>query len=310
MGKIFATVVFGYVHLSLVFAVQTASAQTAETLLARDLKAGMKTMVKDVRIYHYFNLAQVYDEFKNPAGRNAFVRRQVEHVTGQFWDLNFHANEYINAGPGVYLAIDPHISGPDGPRSFGNTMIELQVPRGTPYLNVVRAIPVAADTLKALVSEGIIASHQQTTLFFKAAGPTKLGFYRDTLKTMTDPGFETFRSLVQRVLVANQIQFIEFNWNTSLAGFCNKTSYSSFNYIGTRPSDGRYNNIPMISSLPFPQLTGEETEIATRTAKFRSVLEQLEQLKKRGLKVPRDFGLSYYSAAEFKQIKDMTFSCE
>ena len=97
MGKIFAIVVFGYVHLSLDFAAQPAMAQTsssaAEVLLTRDPKAGMKTMAKDVRIYHYFNLPQVYDEFKTSAGRKAFMNRQVEHVTGQFWDLNFHASE-------------------------------------------------------------------------------------------------------------------------------------------------------------------------------------------------------------------------
>lgn len=286
-----------------------AKAQSAEALLARDLLAGVKTLAKDVRIYHYFNLAQVYDELKTPSGRAAFTSRYIEQVTARFWDLSFHADAYINAGPGLYLAIDPLISSKP-PNYFGNTMIELAVPAGTKYLNVVRAIPLAKDTLEALVGEGYFARHQLGSFFSKAAGASRLGFYRDTLKTMTDPGYEKFRSLVQRILTANHIQFIEYNWNTSLAGFCNKTSYSAFNYIGSSPYNGMFRNLAMLSQLSFPEPTAAEQEIAARVTKFRDVLEQIDQMKKRGVKIPKDFALGFYTPAELKQIKDMSFSCE
>lgn len=313
--KIFAILVVLYLHLvcaAVLYQVvwpDDAQAQSAEILLARDLMAGVKTMPREVRIYHYLNLAQLYDELKTPAGRLAFTNRYIEQVTERFWDLNFHADAYINAGPGLYLAIDPLISSKP-PNYFGNTMIELRVPAGTKFINVVRAIPLAKDTLEALVNEGYFAQHQIGTFFSKAAGATKLGFYRDTLKNMTDPGYEKFRSLVQRILVAQHIQFVEYNWNTSLAGFCNKTSYSSFNYIGSSPYNGMYRNLTMLSTHAFPQLTAEEQEMATRVTKFRDVLEQIDQLKKRGMKIPKDFVLGFYTPAEFKQIKDMTFSCE
>lgn len=313
--KIFAILVVLYVHLvcaAVLYQViwpDDAQAQSAEALLARDLLAGVKTMTKEVRIYHYFNLAQLHDELKTPAGRVAYTNRYLEQVTARFWDLNFHADAYINAGPGLYLAIDPLISSKP-PNYFGNSMIELRVPAGTKFINVVRAIPLAKDTIEALVNEGYFARHQLATFFTKAAGPSQLGFYRDTLKNMTDPGYEKFRSLVQRILVAQHIQFVEYNWNTSLAGFCNKTSYSSFNYIGASPYNDMYRAIPMMSTHPLPQQTADEIELATRVTKFRDVLEQIDQLKKRGMKVPKDFALGFYTPAEFKQIKDMTFSCE
>ncbi len=284
-----------------------ASAQVAERLLGRDVMASAKTMAKDVRIYHYFHVKELWEELKTPQGRGGYVSRYLTDVTGRFWDLNYHAAAYINAGPGVYLAIDPYVA---FIQNFGNTMVELKVPKGTRYINVVKSVPIGKDTIDALVNEGIIARHQASFIFYKAAGPTKLGFYRDTLKNMTDPGYEKFRTIVLKIFQTNAIQFIEYNWDTKLSGFCNPKSASAFNYVGTSPWDGRYAAIPMLSALSFPQMSADEQELSARVTKFRDLLGQIDGMKKRGMKIPPSLISSVYSPAEYKQIKDMTYSCD
>lgn len=287
-----------------------ANAQTAELLLKRDIAAGTKTALKEFRIYHYFNLAQVYDELTTPEGRQNYVKRYIDQVTEKYWDLDFRANQYINAGPGIYLAVDPYIA--YSQKLFGTTMIELVVPAGTRYVNVVRPIPIAKDTLEALISEGYFARHQAGVIFYRAAGPTKLGFYRDTLKNMTNPGFEKFRTLVQRVFTAANVQFIEFNWDSALDSFCRRKSVSAFNFIGARPNDGRYDGISLVSTdLQFPNQTMDEQAFSSRVFKMRSVIEQIQKMRKRGVAVPKNFIVpNSYTAAEYKSLKDMTFGCD
>lgn len=298
---------FSFLTAFLTFASSTAFAQDAERLLGRDVMSSVKTMPKDVHIYHYFNIKDLWVELKTPDGRANYVTRYLTDVTGRFWDLNYHAAAYINAGPGVYLAIDPYVA---YVQNFGNTMIELVVPKGTRFINVVRPIPIGQDTLNALVKEGIIASHQASFIFYKAGGPTKLGFYRDTLKNMTNPGYEKFRSTVLRIFQTNAIQWIEYNWDTRLSGFCNPKSASAFNYVGMTPWDLKYAGIPMMSTLPFPLLTASEQELSTRVVKFRDLLGQIDSMRKRGIKIPPSIVSSVYTPAEYKQIKDMTYSCD
>jgi hypothetical protein len=290
-----------------------ASAQTpkAEALLTRDLAVATKTVSKSFHIYHYFNLAQVYDELKTPAGRQAYVARYIEQVTSKYWDLGFRADQYINAGPGIYLAVDPYIA--YSQKLFGTTMIELTVPVGTHYVNVVRPIPIAKDTLEALISEGYFARHQASTIFYKAGGPTKLGFYRDTLKNMTLPGFEKFRELIQRVFTATDVQIVEFNWDSTLHNFCpRKRSVSAFNYFGSSPTDRRYAGISLFSTdLQFPNLTPAEQDFSARVSKMRDLLEQIQTFRKRGLSVPKNLIVpNTYTASEYQQLKDMTFGCD
>ncbi len=285
----------------------SAIAQEAERLLGRDVMASVKSMPKEVRIYHYFNVKELWDELKTPQGRGSYVSRYLTDVTGRFWDLNYHAAAYINAGPGLYLAIDPYVA---FIQNFGNTMVELKVPKGTRFINVVKPVPISKETLDALVKEGIIARHQATFIFYKAGGPTKLGFYRDTLKNMTDPGYEKFRTIVLKIFQKNAIQFIEYNWDTKLSGFCNPKSASAFNYVGTSPWDGKYAAIPMLSTLSFPDTTSDEQELSARVIKFRDLLGQIDGMKKRGMKTPASLISSVYSTAEYKQIKDMTYSCD
>lgn len=291
-----------------------ANAQNSERLLSRDVMAFSKAMPKDVRIYHYFRLAQLWDEYKTPDGRASALNRYLSDVTARFWDLNYHATAFINAGPGLYLAIDPYISSDNNifqpENRFGNTMIELVIPRGTRVINVVKPVPIAKDTLDALVNEGIIARHQASFLFYKSTGPTGLGFYRDTLKHMTDPGFEKFRTIVLNILRQNSIEFIEYNWDTRLHGFCSPKTASAFNYVGTSPWNIRYAGAPMMSSYVFPDMTAGEQELNSRIIKFRDLLGQMDTLKKRGVKIPSSMISNVYTPQEYKALKDMTYSCD
>lgn len=293
---------------------------SAEILLARDLKAGTKSLSQEIRIYHYFPVQCSFgsgtaspswcDSLTRPEGRRAHVTNYLKSVTARFWDVGYRADQYINAGPGLYLAIDPHIA--YSQKLFGTTVIELRVPAGTPYVNVVKAIPISQATLDALVNEGFLARHQLASVFSKAAGPTKLGFYRDTLKNMTSPGFEHFRRLVMRHFSENGIQFIEYNWDSSLAGFCRRKSASAFVFIGTESSLGAYSDLPMISSdVSYPNLSAEEREFYLRAFKFRGLLDQISSLLKRGLKIPKDLIVPQtYSATELGDIKKVTFGCD
>lgn len=295
-----------------------ASAQNAERLLGRDVMASAKTMPKDVHIYHYVPVEKVWPELTTPEGRTKWIDRYLSDVTGRFWDLHYRVGAFINAGPGVYAAIDPYISSPatvDEPKqNFGTTMLEITIPRGTRYINVIKPVPIAKDTLDALVNEGIIARHQASFLFYKASGPTGLGFYRDTLKNMTDAGFENFRAMFSHILQSNGIQFIEYNWKTGLVGFCKtNTMYApAFNYIGTNPSDHRYSTgVSMASAvLVYPGLSGAEQDLGARSQKLIDVLRQIANLRSRGIKVPATLVSSAYSPGEFKQIKDTTYTCD
>lgn len=318
-AKTLALLVFGLGAISFSNNSQT-QVLSAEALLARDLKAGTKALPQDLQIYHYFPVQCAFtpsganpawcETLSRPEGRRAHVNNYVESVTGRFWDVDYRADQYINAGPGLYLAIDPYIA--YSQKLFGTTVIELRLPAGTPYVNVVRPIPISQATLDALVREGFLARHQLATVFSKAGGPTKLGFYRDTLKNMTSPGLEHFRRLVMRHFSESGIQFIEYNWDSSLAGFCRRKSASAFVFIGAPGSIGVYRDLPMVSSeVSYPNLDPNERETYLRVFKFRGLLEQISSLLKRGLKIPKTLIVPQtYSAAEFADLKRVTFSCE
>ena len=215
------------------------------------------------------------------------------------------------AGPGLYFAIDPQIS-----QRFGNTFIEMRLPAGTRFINVVNPLPLKKDTLAALQVEGYIVGSDIPELF-----PKQTGFYRDTLRVMVLPQFSKFRRLLQSILSQNQIQFIEYNFNTSLMGFCKSHSYSAFNYIGSvnlnDPKNavitGEFKNVLLYSSeLSFPNQTVAESEGLERIAKFRSVLSEVNGLLQKGRQSSaiQAYILSQYSSEEYSALKRSAFSCK
>jgi hypothetical protein len=288
-----------------------AQSPTAEELLSRDLQPKISTLKKTIKVYNYWHLYKTPDQLLTPEGRASYSTKYVQDLVNRYWDLSYTINDQIAAGPGLYLGTDPYIADQQG---FGNTVIELEVPAGTKTVNVVEPIPVKADTIRALIKEGYLGQDDVKTLFVSSKSP---GFYRDTLKFATQPGFENFRMLVQRVLEANGISFIEYNWRTAVEGFCKTFKYSAFVYIGTRdplnPGKGviadAYRNLPMASRMVWPDLTVEEQNFFDRIDREHTMLRDLFNLLQNKSKVPPGFFNRYYTDEELKQVKESIFAC-
>lgn len=298
--------------ITVLFCFQTqAHAQSAAELLNRDIMSSAKVLKSDTKIYNYYNMEKVWPELESESGRKAFVRRYLAQRAGSFWDMGFTdaSPSLYAAGAALYFAIDPHIS-----QTFGNFFIELTLPAGTRFINVVAPIPLKKDTQAALIAENLVTREQFADLF-----PKQTGFYRDTLRAMVKPQYAAFRKTVQRIFTQNQIQFVEYNFNTSLSGFCRKHSYSAFAYVGlenpSKPKEAivaaSFSNVSTFSAkLSIPHLSPSETAQQEDILKFRNVLENIISMRKQGQKNIKDYILREYSAEEYQRIQTRTFSCE
>jgi hypothetical protein len=300
--------------LSIVLTTLTSQAQLlpAETLLKNDLQISVKTLKKDIYIYHYFNLSEFWPQLQTADGRTEYLTNYLQVSAGHFWDTNYSRSDYVNAGPGIYFAIDPHIS-----TSFGNTAMELTVPAGSIYITTVEPTVIQKETIAALISEGYL-SKELSVEIFKNSGGKRNGFYRDTLKKSIQPEFNLFRQLLQKIFSDLNIQLVEYNWDTSIEGFCSGHSYSAFVFIGRAdPSsstrsivDETYTKPILISSFETPNLTDTEKDRIDQIVKLRQVLDQISDLKKLGKKIPKELITKIYTNDELKNVKDHIYSCE
>jgi len=287
----------------------TVKAQSvAESLLTRDLLTSAKTLTSEKRIYNYFSLSGVGGELETAEGRHNFVNRYLSSSAGNFWrdDFTNTSPSMYADGPGLYFAIDPLIS-----QQYGNSFIEVVMPVGTRFINVVHPIPLKKDTIAALMTEGLVNQTQMALLF-----PKQNGFYRDTLRMMVDPQFSEFKKMVRRIFSANQIQFVEYNFNSSLGRFCTTHSYSAFTYVGEQnPLDATRALVPvalqntMVFStvLDIPNLTAEEQERKDAIVKFRSTLQQIQGQSTVSAK---KIISGLYSQTEYLSVRDSAYSCQ
>lgn len=296
--------------LALTLSALFANAQAvSESLLARDLLASAKTTKTEKHIYNYFFMQSVHSSLTTPEGRKDYINRYLSAAGGNFWRedfVNTSPKDYA-AGAGLYLATDPLIS-----ETYGDSFIELTLPAGTRFINVVHPIPLKKDTFAALISEGYINESQIALLFPKAKG-----FYRDTLRMMVDPQFSNFKKLVQRVFTQNQIQFVEYNFNSSLGRFCAAHNYSAFIYVGQEnPEQPNRSIVPdafkdktllFSIKLDIPNLSLEEQARRTEILKFRSTLEQIKGLSTASAK---KIIAGIYTPAEVQSLKDSSLGCE
>lgn len=302
--------IFKYIFMTIfLFAGMISRAESAaEKFLTRDLLQSAKTLQSEKKIYSYFYMEQVYSELETADGRNAYVNRYLAARSSDFWRSEFSntSSSIYAAGPGLYFAIDPLIS-----KSFGDSFMEVRLPPGTRFINVVQPIPLKKDTLAALVAEGFIQKFQIAVLFPKASG-----FYRDTLRLMVDPQFVNFRKLTQQIFKTNQIQFVEYNFNSSLGHFCTSHSSSAFVYVGDENTADSANaiipeafkNSKLFSTkLDIPNLTDDELNQKAEILKFRSVLEEIENKSTADAKkiISENYTSSQYQAA-----KDAAYSCQ
>lgn len=292
-----------------------AFSQVAEQLLTRDLLASQKTTPTATKLYSYFNIkpSSYFDSLTN---RREFVQRVLKNSATSFWDMDFNNNDRTAyaCGPGMYFAIDPHIS-----QKYGNSFIELTLPQGTHYINVVNAITLNKDTMAALVSENFITEADKAILFPPDKPTGKRGFYRDTLRAMVVPEYAKFRKMVQRIFATNEIQFVEYNFNTSLSGFCKSAKTSAFLYVGLQ--DSRKNESARVAeSFSDTNMYSTEIEIKNQSSeeeirqseiiKFRSLLDEMSKLREQKITVPKTLIPSRLSAEEIKTIKSQTYSCQ
>jgi hypothetical protein len=225
-----------FIYLILLLLSLRSFAQTASDLLEKELLAGVKVMPKEIQIYHYFrapineaNSSKIHPYLDNQVTRAKWVHYFMAYRAGAFWDTNNHKTDLINAGPGVYFAIDP-----DSSKEFGDTALVLNIAKDTPYLSVANGIPLKKETLNALVKENIIDSKQLNSAS-KKLGLSK-GFTNAALENMVREENSKFRHMIMNFVSRHNISFIEYVYKSHLAGFCKSGNQNAFVFIGTSPN--------------------------------------------------------------------------
>lgn len=304
-----------FILVASVLASSIAFAQVAEQLLTRDLLASQKTMPADTKIYTYFN-RDAHPSLNSLEGRHAFAQRVLTGAASNFWSMGFTNSDKAAyaCGPGLYFAIDPHIS-----KKYGNAFVETAIPQGTRYINVVNAITINPDTMAALLSEKFFTDDDRAILFPPDKPTGKRGFYRDTLRTMVMPQYAKFRKMVQGIFAANEIQFVEYNFNTSLLGFCKGAKTSAFLFVGmqssTNPESAKiseaFSEADLYSTeVEYQNQTSEEQVRLSEISKFRTLLDDMANLRAQKVGIPKTMISSRYTPEEIKTIKSQTYSCK
>lgn len=317
----------------------TANAQSAAERLDADLSLQIKQFPKAIQIYSYFQAPVVpsqpgdntnlpnklHPQLDQKASRDEWVNYFLSVRAGAFWDLDNHNTEYTNAGPGVYLAIDPAASSV----GFGETTLLMNVQAGENYLTVAKPIALKRDTLKALVSEGIITSAQLNP----AANTLGLnvGFKDITLKNMVLPENEKFHRLIMDFMTRHHISMIEYLYKSYLAGFCKVANQSAFVYIGKDPAAAqsgdyifhgrdnagreivgatippKFQNISLYSAYPILDQTPAEVAMNDIVKRFTYVLMQIRTV---GVKdAARQLIHQYFSESEIDSLADHSYEC-
>ena len=235
--------------------------------LSKDLKPAIQSMSKDVLVYHYFYLPRNDSwQIQNEKDRQAYAENHFQNIISTYANPSTMPNNYMNAGAGLYAAIDPLIS-----EQFGDALIEIKIPKNTIYLKLVKAIPLAPTTLSALLNEKIINSEDVMILF-------KNGFSRDTLRIMLQPKYKKARKIIRKILKNNFVSLAEYNWNTRIQSICNRHSWSAFVFIEKNPMTSTKNvNSKFEKNISFkfsvPALSRSEMDRQNKTESLKKLLE-------------------------------------
>ena len=274
----------------------------AAQLLSEDLQAGIKTLPRETRLYHYFgiNLPKKADgttvrledtNLKDAAKRYELVQKRLNYFSDTFFDLKNNTTHFANAGLGLYLAIDPFSSSPaaaaDTGANFGSVMMEVTFNAGSRYLDLLKDIPLRDETIQAIVSETAMTEADAAKLILPRTEPggkvSHKGFARDTLQYMAEAQNEAFRKLVHAVYVKNEITLTEYGWQAATSAFCGSTSphRSALVYVGGTTMYPVIKSVTMVyldenSAL----LDAQEAEALERNKKLFSVLQPLRPLEK------------------------------
>lgn len=277
-------------------------AATATELLSQDLQAGIKTLPRETRFYHYMNINLGINpdktprrleqtNLKDPAERYAMIQRRVVDASYSFFNLKNNNTYLANAGLGLYLAIDPFSSSPaaeaDTGANFGSTMIEVTISSGTRYLDLMKDIPLREETIQAIVSETALSASSTAQLLLSRLEPngrvSHKGFARDTLQFMAEVQNEAFRKMVHTVFNMNSIAMTEYGWQAATSAFCGSTvaHRSALVYVGGPSVQSAIKSLTMVHWLPNSvQLDAQESEALVRNKKLFSLLQPLRPLEK------------------------------
>jgi hypothetical protein len=245
--------------------------------------------------------------------REIFSKAFVLNRSYQFWNISNHRTEMSNAGPGLYLAIDPYISSPNAKKysgaNFGESMLELKFAKDTKFLSVKKAITLKNDTLLALQHENILIPSQIHSLLYHKQ------ISKNTLRYMVGPEFVQFRLLLQQIIQTNNISLIEYEWFSALEYFCNdKQLTSAMVYVG---QDYILSNLLSSNIIYWPGdvkkmgLTFEENLAYQRNLKLINLLSKLKPLEEKSKmsKIKSYIQNTYKNELELQQVREKLFNC-
>lgn len=298
--------------VSLIAKAQESALSPAETLLEQDFqnsKGGIVTLTQTLRLYHYFNAATqgnaLWPTYQTSAMRLNQTASDLGHFSGSFWNVGDHDTKLVNAGPGMYLAIEPVVS-----NSFGHSNYILNFSEGTKFIDVtdptwknVSKIRLSPQTIAALLNEGIL---NRTTI-------SKLGmggnyFTRITMQNIAADENEKFRDTVSKIFVRNNIVMVAFSWEpTKIKVICKFSSDTAFNYIGSKPTGSLTKDVTSVISLdvvenavfmsqyPVSQYSDAETKQVQLTSEFKTAI--------------KSGSAANLSPEAISELKQLTYSC-
>lgn len=301
-------------------------ATSAKTLLQSDLQSAVKSLPRETNFYHYFvlntNFKNIEDtELREYQGRQQLIFDRLAKGGRIFRNFDNYPSGYIQAGPGLYLAMDPFASSPaaavDTKRAFGDSIIEVKMRAGTRYLSTNNPISISRSTMSALIAEGYLT---------EVSSPRVLNdrkFTSETLKYMTSPGYEHFRKLVANLLLEMNINVVEYIWQSAAGPLCNgRDLRSAFVYISeTRTADIVEANLIYLKGYPDQiVMTTSEEEALQRNQKLIPLLAKLRTIEKnsnsgglfsksRARKEANAEIDATYSPTELAKVKTSIFQC-
>lgn len=268
-------------------------AGNAAQLLSQDLQAGIKTLPRETRLYHYFGLSGSSGLGKSK-DRYSLVQNHLSRTAASFWDLKNNTVKLANAGIGLYLAVDPYASSPAAAQysgaNFGSYMMEVTFNQGTRYLDLLDDVKLRSETIQAIIAETGMSQADAASMLLprteKYGKKSHAGFGRDTLQVMAEPQNVNFRKMVHSVFQQNGIVMTEYGWQATTSAFCGmptketRIHHSALVYVGGASAQNAVRSVTLVSlNQSLPQLDFQESEALERNRKFYSALAPIKPLE-------------------------------
>lgn len=256
--------------LTVLTAAAPAFADSAEQLLARDLRAAKQSFQQERRLYHYFDIykeesEQVQNQLATPEGRKQIMWDRISFATKKFWGKPTNVGG-LHAGEGLYLAVDPLIS-----ESYGKMLIEFKVKPSTFFIDLNRGVQLQSDTISAIYQQGYLEVDPSYGI------PESFRLSEMTLNMILRPQNEKFRLLMQSALKQEGITLMEYHWRSDLEVICAQgSSQSAFVYIGMDSQMQEFQSVELADVkriYPSLRLTKKEYDATVDSMKLIQVMK-------------------------------------